>query len=327
MNLNKIIIYQVFILFAFLSYATAKTNLLALIPFESQFQTVLEGIRSELGSEYSITAVDMKKSPDAVDIITQCKQLNPEALILMDTKAINLALGLQKMDALFVKIPKFVDMTLMVETTTKGLSNVAGIKFEVPIYTLVTNFRIISKKDFSKVGIFYRESFSSSIEEAKKHLSREQLSIDALCIDCKNNEKTTSKEALSTMKDSFDKMKNDNVDVFLLLADNLVVNAASLNEFWISKVKNKKIPMIATIDMLASSKFGVAVFTADPDLVQLGSQSANQIIEHFENETPMNEIGFEPTISIKSTLNAEIAKYMNWELKEEKLGRINNIIK
>lgn len=327
MNLHKIIKYQIFIFFAFTSYVTAETNLLALIPFESQFQTVLEGIRSELGNEYSITAVDTKKSPIADDIIKQCKQSNVEALILMDSKAIDLALALQKKDSLFVKLPKFVDMTLMVETTTNGLCNVAGIKFEVPIYTLVTNFRIISKKDFSKVGMFYRKSFSSSIEEAKKQLSREQLTIDALCIDCKNNEKTTPKEALSTMKDSFDKMGKDKVDVFLLLADNLVVNAASLSEFWISKVKIKKIPMIAPIDMLASPRFGIAVFTADPDLVQLGSQSANQIIEHFENETSMNEIGFEPTISIKSTLNAEIAKYMNWELKEEKLGRINTIIK
>jgi hypothetical protein len=133
---------------------------------------------------------------------------------------------------------------------------------------------------------------------------------------------------MKVMNKSFDKMvKEQGSEVFLVLADNLVVNNASLTDFWLGKVKKKKIPVIAPLDMLASSKIALAVFTADPDLTQLGAQAANQIIEFFENETPLESIGFEPTISIKSTVNLAVANDVSWKLKTEKLVRINKMIK
>jgi hypothetical protein len=47
----------------------------------------------------------------------------------------------------------------------------------------------------------------------------------------------------------------------------------------------------------------------------------------FENGTPLGDIGFEPVISIKSTLNESIAKEIGWKLNAGKLGRINKIVK
>jgi ABC-type uncharacterized transport system substrate-binding protein len=245
----------------------------------------------------------------------------------MDSKAVTLALELQSFDSTFRAMPKFVFMTLLADQTAEGLVNKAGITFEVPLYTIVTNFRIISRKDFSRIGIFYRRSFSRSIEESRKLLEREQISLSAVCVDCDQNKKTSAENALRVMNDSLDKMLSlEKVDVFIIPADNLIVNARSLPEFWLGKLKDKKVPVIATIDLFASEKFGTAVFAADPDLLQLGAQAANQIIEHFENNIPLVKIGFEPTISIKSTLNTHVAGEINWKLKKEKLGRITTIV-
>jgi hypothetical protein len=41
----------------------------------------------------------------------------------------------------------------------------------------------------------------------------------------------------------------------------------------------------------------------------------------------MGKIGFEPTISIKSTINAHVAEDIGWKFKDEQLGRITTIIK
>lgn len=312
----------------FVSTGSAKTCMMALMPADTQFQTVLAGIRAELDTSYAIDVIDMSKQFNVGEAANICRQKSVKALLLMDRKAILAAQELQKADNAFAAMPKFVYMTLLVEASTKGLSNVAGIKFEVPIYTLVTNFRIISQKDFSKVGIFYRKSYTATIDEAKKLLGKEQFSLQTVCVDCEQNEKATAQDALKVMKKSLDKMiKDQGAEVFLVPADNLVVNNTSLSEFWLEKVKTKKLPVIAPLDMLASPKIGLAVFTADPDLPQLGAQAANQIIEFFENETPLSSIGFEPTISIKSTLNQNVAKEQGWKLKAEKLGRINKIIK
>jgi ABC-type uncharacterized transport system substrate-binding protein len=310
------------------SSVAAKTNMIALIPQDKQFLQVIDGMRSELDANYNIDIVSMTKSFKFDDVTQACKKNDVKALILMDEAAINAIRELQEQDDFFKSIPKFVFMTLQVENSTKGLSNVAGIKFEVPIYTLVTNFRIISQKDLSNIGIFYRQSFTGSIDEAKKMLEKEKISIDAVCVDCENNGKATVQKALSVMENSFDKMvKEQGSEAFLVLADNLIMNNVSLNDFWIGKVRKEKFPVIAPFEMLASKKVGLAIFAADPDLTQLGAQGANQIIEYFENGSPLETIGFEPTISIKSSLNESVAKELGWKLKTEKLRRINQIIK
>ncbi|MGB7568631.1 MAG: hypothetical protein WBM07_12285 [Chitinivibrionales bacterium] len=303
------------------------TNLAALIPDEKKFQAVLEEIRDQTGPGYHINVIDVNKKMTVNAIAGQCKSLHVAGLILMDYKAINTALALQQYDSAFKAMPKFVFMTLLADLTARGLSNTAGITFEVPLYTLVTNFRIISQKDFSRIGIFYRSSFARSVEESKKLLEREQIRISAVCVDCDQGKKPSIENTLRIMNDSLDKLVSDEkVEAFIIPADNIIVNSKSLAEFWNRKIKGKRIPVIATIDLLASEKFGTAVFAADPDLMQLGAQAANLIVEHFENNMPMEKIGFEPTISIKSTLNEHVAGEISWKLKNEKLGRITTII-
>jgi ABC-type uncharacterized transport system substrate-binding protein len=164
------------------------------------------------------------------------------------------------------------------------------------------------------------------IEESRKLLEREGITISPVCVDCEN--KTGSENALKIMTQKADYMiRNEKIDVYLIPADNLIINSGNLNVFWIDKVKKKKIPAIAPLDMLASEKLGVAVFAADPDLLQLGAQAVGQIVDHFENKTPMEKIGFEPTISIKSTLNMRVAREIGWKIRDDKIGRINTVIK
>ncbi len=305
--------------------AYASINVAALLPVELQFQAVLDEMRKQFGPNYHIDVIDMKKPITVEAIAVRCKANDVRALILMDTKAVKTTMELEKFDSTFKALPKFVFMTLMVESTARGLSNICGIKFEVPIYTVITNFRIISQKDFSRVGVFYRKSFSSYVEEARKLLGKEQISLSAVCVDCGENGPA---EALKIMNASLDRLvKQDKVELFFIPADNLIVNSQTLKKFWIKKVKRMKLPALAPFDILTSSKFGVTVFSADPDLPQLGVQAANQIVDHFENKTPLNEIGFEPTISIKSTLNSRVAADLYWKLRDDKLGRITTIVK
>jgi hypothetical protein len=316
------------LIFSTHSIADPRINLVALVPASGPFMNVLDEIMDQLGSGYHIDVIDISKNPSGKTIADQCSSNNATGLILMDTKAIKEVVELEKLYGNIKALPKFVFMTLQAKLTAAALSNTAGITFEVPLYTLVTNFRIISQKEIYKIGIFYRKTFEHSIEESMKLLEKEKIAVNSQCIDCDQNNKTSIDNVLSLMNDSWERMvATDKVDVFVIPADNLIVNPKSLAEFWIGTIKNKHLPIIATIDLLASEKFGAAVFTADPDLAQLGNQAASQIMEHFENNRPMDKIGFEPTISIKSTLNTHVAEEIGWKLKNEKLGRISTIIK
>jgi ABC-type uncharacterized transport system substrate-binding protein len=246
----------------------------------------------------------------------------------MDSKAIKTAKDLEKADSTFQSIPKFAFMTLMVKSMTHGLSNVAGITFEVPFYTVITNFRIVSKKDVKTVGVFYRQSFTPMIEESKKFLDREGIGLFPVCIDCDGNQKSDQESVVKAMDKSYGAMVRDGkIDAILVPADNLIVNSKSLVAFWIKRVKKSGVPVVAPLDLLASEKISVATFAADPDLPQLGVQAADMISDYFENGAQAEKIGFEPTISIKSTLNIRVAREIGWPLKDEKLGRITTIIK
>ena len=307
--------------------AAALHHLAVLMPENEKFMTVLEEMRKQAGNDYRFHVIDMKKSANPEDIAAQCKSNDIQALVLMDTKAIKAALKLENFDSVFKALPKFVFMTLMVESMTQGLSNVAGIKFEIPFYTIVTKFRIISKNEIKKVGIFYRKPFTSIIEESKKLLKKEDIAILPVCVDCDGKQRTDTESVLKIMNNSLENMvKIEKIDVFLAPADYFIVNSMNLGRFWIDKVKKMKVPVIAPLDILASEKIGVAVFAVDPDLVQLGVQAAGQIVDYFENNTSMKSIGFEPPISIKSTLNLRVSHEIGWKLKNDKLRRITNII-
>jgi ABC-type uncharacterized transport system substrate-binding protein len=289
--------------------------------------TALNGLRSQLDENYVVHSIDMGKSPKVQDVAAECRSVNAAALVLMDAKAIKMARELQRLDSGYIVMPKFVFMTLMVESMTKGLFNVVGVKFEIPLYTLVVNFRIISQKDFSTIGIFYRRPFAAFIGESKGLLEKEGIRINAECIDCDAKQSVTDQIALGIMEKSFSGMiKDDRVEAFVITADDRILNAASMKGFWIEKVKKRKIPGIAPIDVLATDRYAVAVFSVGPDIPQVGVQAANQVIDYFDNRTPLEKIGFEPTISVKSTLNLKMAREIGWKLKEEKLGRITTII-
>jgi hypothetical protein len=301
-----------------------RTVIVALLPAEGNFLTVLDGLRGELGEKYRIDVVDMKKPPSVKELGASFRSANGSALVLMDSKAVALARELQASDSSFNAVPKFVVMTLMAELTARGLQSVAGIKFEVPGYTLITNFHIISQNDFSRVGVFYREQFKESVEEARKTLAKEKVEIEAVAVDRLGRDED---EIEKILKSSLKKMTEErHVEVIWLLADNALINAKNIGSFWAGAVKKKKIPVIAPLEQFASPAIGVAVFTADPDYAQLGVQCANQIVDVVENGKPVGEIGFEPTISVKTTLNTKVAKKLGWEFKTEKLNRVNKII-
>jgi ABC-type uncharacterized transport system substrate-binding protein len=305
-----------------------KTTIAAIMPLRGQFYTAYEGLRSELGPKYEFIVIDVNALKSVRSIADTCRASGVKALVLMDSKAISVAKEMQSLDTAFSIMPKFILMTLTVALASEGLNNVSGIMFEVPAYTLISNFRIVSKKDFSRVGVFYREQVRSAIDETRKLLQKEKISLDAVCVDCAMKEKMEPNDVEKFLSRSFEEMvMKEKIEVLWLMADNLIVNSGTIVGFWLKTVKAKNIPVIAPLETMASAKIGAAVFAADPDYSQLGIQAANLVTQFFEEHKSVQEIGFEPTISIKSTLNLSVASQIGWEINLEKTGRIDKIIK
>ena len=306
----------------------AAVTIVALVPDADQFHTVIQAIKDELGSSYRVEIIDIREPPGEATMLNRCKRWNAKAVILMDSKAVKAAQAMQKSDSAFAALPKFVYMTLMADATAAGLSNACGIFFEVPLFTLVTKFRIISAKDFLTVGVFYRKSYSKMIEETARLLRTEKIALRAECIDSAQTGAVTQETVLEALKNGFNKMKKGaKPDVLVVTADNLILNNASLNEFWLGEVKDRKIPVIAPLAILTSKDIAAAAFAVEPDLPQLGAQAANQIFECLEKGVKPVAMGFQQTISVISTVNSKVAEDIGWGLKAEKLSGVNSVVK
>jgi len=310
------------------SGAIAETRLLCIMPMGPYFQKSLSGISVELGSKYHIDTLDVSKAENLDVALATLKKVKPEGLILMDTKAIRIAGLLQARDSAILAMPKFVLMTLQADTAAKDLKNVAGVRFEVPGYTLVTGFRAISSSDVTKVGVFYRKSFQSVIDNSTKLLAKEKIELVGACIDCDAAKALTPELAIKTMGKQLKVLvKEKNVQAIWLLADNMIINQESVSSFWLGKVARTKKPVLVPLENLASLQIGVGVYAADPDYEELGTQSAGQIVQVFEEETPASDIGFEPLISVKTILNLDVAKRLGWQIKQDKVSGISKVLK
>lgn len=303
----------------------SPVHLSVLMPKGEYFNTVLEGIKSELGESYSLRVILVDTIENGVSISSEVRA--SQGIILMDSKAITLFRELLKQDSAFAKLPKFVLMTLQVDEAVKGIPNVSGIRFEVPGYTLVTNFRAVSEMDVSKVGVFYRKRFSKLVEDGERLLAREKIRVYKECIDS-DNPKLSQAEALKILNSRIESMvKKEGVQVLWMLPDNIYVNANVLKEFWLGKVKKMKLPVVVQVENLASLQINAGLFSADPDYEQLGIQSAGQILQVLEQGESSESVGLEPLISVKTVVNLEVAKEIGWKLNATRLEKINKIYK
>ncbi len=301
----------------------AATRLLAIMPNAEPFQQALEGLQSDLGDNYEVRRfnADLPKAADSLRQIIST--FDPKGLVLMDSKAIGLVKEVQKESVQYQLLPKFVLMTLKVEDAIHDLKNAAGIKFEVPAYTIFTNLHIVSKKDFNKVGVFYRESFTGFFEESKKFLAKEKINLVGECLDCGLNGKITPVAINGGLRTGMVRLASQKVDVIWMLADNVLVNDGTLKGFWLTQFKNYGLPLVVPLPNLASLDLNLGMFGVWPDYRQLGMQAAQQVIQVFESGETTGSLGLETLVGVQMVLNLEMAKRVKWEINEEKLNRIS----
>jgi hypothetical protein len=305
--------------------ASAAIRLLAITPNGEAFMQALEGLKSDLGDKYEVKRFDATL-PNAADSLRGLvRAYSPQGLILMDSKAIVLAKELGK-DSGFARLPKFATMTLKVEGAIQGVDNIAGIKFEVPAYTIFLNLRILSRGEFHKVGVFYRQSFAAFVEESRKFLAKENIELAGECLDCGMADKLPPGSVPGKLRESMGRLASQNVQVIWMLADNTLVNEATLKGFWLTRFKEYGLPVVVPLPNLASLELGLGMFGVWPDYRQLGMQAAQQIIQVFESGESPGKLGLEPLVSVQTVINLDMAQKVKWDLNKDKLYRVNSVL-
>jgi hypothetical protein len=302
-------------------------RLLAIMPSGESFRQAFDGMKSDLGNRYEWKTFDPDAKNAEDSLARLCSAYAPRALVLMDTRAVALAKRMQARDSALDAMPKFVLMTLKVEDAAKGLHHAVGVRFEVPAYAVFTQLRALSGRDFTRIGVFYRRSFSAFVEDSRRLLAREKLELIGKCIDCDGGGSPAGDEIVKSLGKGMDAFKEAGVQVVWMLPDNALVNPATLGRFWVPRLRRGKMPLVVPLANLASKQADLGLFSAYPDYPQLGVQAAQQVVQVLEEDVPPAALGFEPLISVQTTLNLSVAERLHWEIRKELLGRVGELVK
>lgn len=297
-----------------------EVRLTVLMPKGEKFEKVYSGIKEEMDGEYPLSIVYSEE--DIAENVKAIEKSNPGAIIIMDNSSVKTLKAYQSKNG--SEIPVFATMMLQVENSVKGLQNISGIKFEIPAFTVFSNLKYISKGDFKTVTVFYRKNFAQLIKSSQKMLSRENISLNAKCIDCEENIKP--KKIYKRLKNLLEEAEDENkLDVVWVLADNVILTPKLMKKFWIKKVVKKKVPVVVPLDGWVNPKMKFGMLAFNPDYPRLGGQISQMVREVFENESSTEEIGFEELISVYGVLNSKMAKKIKWQLEDENLDRLQKV--
>jgi hypothetical protein len=302
-------------------------RLLAIMPSGESFRQALSGMKSDLGNRYVWKTFDPDAKNAEDSLARLCSAYAPRALVLMDTRAVALARRMQTRDSALDAMPKFVLMTLKAEDVAKGLRNAVGIRFEVPAYAVFTQLRSLSGQDFTRIGVFYRRYFSSFVEDSRRLLAREKFELIGKCVDCDGGGSPSEDEIVKGLGKGMDAFKEAGVQVVWMLPDNALVNPATLGRFWVPRIRRGKVPLVVPLANLASKQADLGLYSAYPDYSQLGVQAAQQVVQVLEEQVPPATLGFEPLISVQTTLNLGVAERLHWEIRKELLGRVGELVR
>lgn len=308
--------------------AQDKPVLDLVFPSGAIFDSVYAGIKRELASDYEIKTFRNDGTIGADALAAQMVSSNPKAILALDNAALDVVKSFQAKSGM-KEIPVFAGAMLQVEqeVKAKGIENACGVQFEVPAFTQFSNLKQVSTSKFLKVGVIYRRDFQAMINLSKEQLKKDNIELKDYCIDCDGkvlDEKNTSKGLKETWK-----MLDAESDMAVwVLADNGLLTARSMGEFWLDKVAKSKKPVVAPLEMFVNGQkpFGeMALLSLSPDFVELGSQMAGLVQGVLEDGESVQDKGFEPLVSVKKYLNQKKADKIDWKLNSEMMNQIDKL--
>lgn len=301
-----------------------KPIISVVMPEGEKFVETYEGILEELEDDYRIHQVFYLNND--TEVIKELEKVNPDAIVLMENRTLNIAHAFQKSSSILKDKPIFPLMALRVELGMGSLRNATAIKFEIPAYTIFSNLKYISSQKFKNVFVVYRKEFQSLIDLSRKMIAKEKLELNAYCVDCGVADKLSNKQIAKRSIEAFNRMNNDGeVDVAWMLADNVLIKA-TLKSLWISKIVKNNIPYIAPIDKFVENEVLGGMIAFYPDYRNLGTQVSDKIREILEENNGVVEHNtVEELISVFSVLNKKRADNIEWNLNGKNLERLKKI--
>lgn len=235
--------------------------------------------------------------------------------VLVDNTAIKLH---QKYNQKNKPIKALCVLALSVENEIAKDKNLVGIRFEPPVFTLVSSFNYIFSNNVKKIAVVYREKeFQSQIVRAKKEL--ELLGVELVEFPIQDN-KDLNEEYLNIRLKEVRKEKD--VDALWVPLDSIILSKNLFQAAWVPFSKEYSKPIISQLETLTYSNLNFATYSISSDILDLASQ-ANQLVNSIlSGTTSIEEVRIEESISIKKYVNKKKAQSLNLIIEDDKAKEV-----
>ena len=298
-------------------YAKTQKTILMFRGANVTFKVMHDDIVKDL-TKYRIKdlIVDDKMSYEKFSAIVKSEEL--DFLILMDNKSIEYGKRWNLESP--KKIPGLALMGLNLISELKGNKNIAGITFESPVYTLVTQFRYFVNRPLKTVLVFYRKSiYSESIDVAREQLRQEKISLEAVDVEQNGKSKEDIEKFVMTKADSYINQP-DKYDVLWSMLDTKILSKELFTSYWYPASKKAKIPILVGLEPLVSSEINFAIFAVVPNMRDLAIQAVQIVQRILEENESVSAIGVEQLISVNKILNKKRSKELGLKLYNDRLS-------
>ena len=271
-------------------------------PAQPTFEKAIRGLKEGLEEECQIFDMVLPREPDLKMINDYIGVVNPDMIVLMDTKAINAyKTWIYKFPELAPFPPTILMMSPFVESELDQITNSMAIEFEVQGVTGLRAFRDLFTKDISKVGVIHRSEVTDFIHRQKELCKLEKIELVSVNID-KPGKKITSSRVRSTLRRLFRKEK---VDAIWILNDNVLLTRDILSKAWIPTLNRYEVPTIVGLDrfVIEDQFSGFGQFGVVPDPFELGTLAAQTILDVRDQDWKIKDERLLPPISVFKYLN------------------------
>ena len=290
-------------------------KILIVRPDLEQFEKVADKTKAELGKQVSFETLLLEKDSNYEDFEVAVRKAKPDLLLLLDNKAVNYAMQFNKeADAYAKGLRGVAAMALNMRNILAESPNICGVEYEVPAYSLFTQYRNLTTKDLNKILVFYRKSpHQKLIDETRSQLKLEKIELVAI-----NVEKETKDETIRNVKAVVKReSKRKDIDVIWVMPDNVIVNNSTIRS-WVRAAGKHEKPFVSTIDFLVS-KMDFCAYATAPNLKTLSLQLSDMCIAILEDGESPNELGVEYIRSVHRIVNARKFRKMRIKLDAEQL--------
>ncbi|MFT3926418.1 MAG: hypothetical protein QM778_27990 [Myxococcales bacterium] len=293
-------------------------RVLVCMPDNEHARQVWTGLCDELSADIQLIGVLVQRKQDSASIHEAITRHRPSALVLINNPTVAAYREYQRANRAASYPPAVIVMTSLLEQKGLGILNATGIRYEVPLITVVSNLRSLITHPVARVGVIRRAAFTGLVEFEATLAKRENVSVVSQVVSPSPNP--------SEIKAALRRLKHQ-VDALWVLNDDHLLTRQLLSEGWVAGLEEHPyIPTLVGARSLVTAGGSFGDFAVLPDHTALGTQAAGILFDARDNGWAFENTEVQLPVSTTTVMDYLRANEL-FALREDALSKVDVVLK